>query len=72
MKNQSSKPENNNPIEDLKLDFKKETYFSSLGENNENEKYDDWLDDFDDDFYCYLDIEPIDDSFESFEIDNFE
>ena len=72
MKNQSSKQENNSPIEVLKLDFKKETYFSSLEENNENEKYDDWLDDFDDDFYCYLDDDPIDDNFESFEIDNFD
>lgn len=71
MKNQSSKPETNNSLEDSQPYFKKETYFSSIEENEENEK-DDWLDDNDDDFYCYLDIEPIDDSFESFEIDNFE
>ena len=66
MKNQSIKPENNNSLEHFQLDFKKETYFSS-SDDSEN---DDWLDN--DDFYCYLDIEPIDDSFESFEIDNFE
>lgn len=71
MKNQSSKPETNNSLEDSQPYFKKETYFSSIEENEENEK-DDWLDDNDDDFYCYLDTEPIDDSFESFEIDNFE
>lgn len=72
MKKRSCIQENDNSLEDLQLDFKKETYFSSLEENEENEKDDEWLDDYDDDFYCYLDIEPIDDSFESFEIDNFD
>lgn len=47
MKKRSSKPENNNSLEDLQLDFKKETYFSSL-EDNDN---DDWLDDEQDDFF---------------------
>jgi hypothetical protein len=71
MKNQSSKPKTNNSLENSQPYFKKETYFSLIEENEENEK-DDCLDDNDDDFYCYLDIEPIDDSFESFEIDNFD
>lgn len=68
MKKRSRIPENNNSLRDLQLDFKKETYFSSLEEKESN----DWLDDNDDDFYCYLGDDPIDDSFESFEIDNFD
>lgn len=68
MKNQSSKPENNNSLEDLQLDFKKETYFSSIKDNDN----DDWLDDEQDDFFYYHDMDEVDDNYDGFEFDNFD
>ncbi|HQX04112.1 MAG TPA: hypothetical protein PKZ44_08345 [Flavobacterium sp.] len=68
MKKTSSKPEMNNSLEDLQLDFKKETYFSST-EKNDN---DDWLDDEQDNFFYNYDSEEIEDNYEGFEFDNFD
>jgi|GEM_PF-2954333 hypothetical protein len=68
MKKTSSKPEMNNSLEDLQLDFKKETYFSSI-EKNDN---DDWLDDEQDNFFYNYDSEEIEDNYEGFEFDNFD
>lgn len=66
MKKRSSKPENNNYLEDLQLDFKKETYFSSIEED------DDLFDNEQDDFYYYHDTDEIEDNYDGFEFDNFD
>ena len=66
MKNQSFRPENNNSLEELKLNFKKETYFSSIENDN------DLLDDEQDDFYYHQDLDDMEDNYDGFEFDNFD
>lgn len=68
MKKRGSKPEKNNSLENLQLDFKKETYFSSIKDNDN----DDWLDDEQDDFYYHQDLDDIEDNYDGFEFDNFD
>lgn len=66
MKNQSFRPENNNSLEELQLDFKKEPYFSSIENDN------DLLDDEQDDFYYHQDLDEMEDNYNGFEFDNFD
>ncbi|MBY0487933.1 MAG: hypothetical protein K2P85_12215 [Flavobacteriaceae bacterium] len=66
MKNQSFRPENNNSLEELQLDFKKEPYFSSIENDN------DLLDDEQDDFYYHQDLDEMEDNYDGFEFDNFD
>jgi hypothetical protein len=68
MKNQSRTLENNNSVEDLQLDFKKETYFSST----EDDDNDDWLDDEQDVYFYHHDMDEIKDNYDGFEFDNFD
>jgi hypothetical protein len=66
MKNQSFRPENNNSLEELQLNFKKEPYFSSIENDN------DLLDDEQDDFYYLQDLDDMEDNYDGFEFDNFD
>jgi hypothetical protein len=66
MKNQSFRPENNNSLEELQLNFKKEPYFSSIENDN------DLLDDEQDDFYYHQDLDDMEDNYDGFEFDNFD
>lgn len=66
MKNQSFRPENNNSLEELQLDFKKEPYFSSIENDN------DLLDDEQDNFYYHQDLDEMEDNYDGFEFDNFD
>jgi hypothetical protein len=66
MKNQSFRPENNNSLEELQLNFKKEPYFSSIENDN------DLLDDEQDNFYYHQDLDEIEDNYDGFEFDNFD
>lgn len=66
MKKQSFRPENNNSLEELQLNFKKEPYFSSIENDN------DLLDDEQDDFYYHQDLDDMEDNYDGFEFDNFD
>ena len=66
MKNQNFRPENDNSLEELQLDFKKEPYFSSIENDN------DLLDDEQDDFYYHQDLDEMEDNYDGFEFDNFD
>ncbi|MFY8180835.1 MAG: hypothetical protein ACOVLG_03585 [Flavobacterium sp.] len=66
MKNKSFRPENNNSLEELQLNFKKEPYFSSIENDN------DLLDDEQDDFYYHQDLDDMEDNYDGFEFDNFD
>ncbi|WP_298393695.1 hypothetical protein [Flavobacterium sp.] len=66
MINLSFKPENNNSLEELQLNFKKESYFSSI--ENDNDLLDDELDDF----YYQQDLKDREYNYDGFEFDNFD
>ncbi|GAB3720910.1 hypothetical protein [Flavobacterium koreense] len=66
MKNKSFRPENNNSLEELQLNFKKEPYFSSIENDN------DLLDDEQDNFYYHQDLDDMEDNYDGFEFDNFD
>ena len=66
MKNKSFRPENNNSLEELQLNFKKEPYFSSIENDN------DLLDDEQDDFYYHQDLDEMKHNYDGFEFDNFD
>lgn len=66
MKKQSFRPENNNSLEELQLNFKKEPYFSSIENDN------DLLDDEQDDFHYHQDLDEMEDNYDGFEFDNFD
>ncbi len=66
MKKQSFRPENNNSLEELQLNFKKEPYFSSIENDN------DLLDDEQDNFYYHQDLDDMEDNYDGFEFDNFD
>lgn len=66
MKNKSFRPENNNSLEELQLNFKKEPYFSSIENDN------DLLDDEQDNFYYHQDLDEMEDNYDGFEFDNFD
>lgn len=66
MKKQSFRTENNNSLEELQLDFKKEPYFSSIENDN------DLLDDEQDNFYYHQDLDEMEDNYDGFEFDNFD
>lgn len=63
---QSFRPENNNSLEELQLNFKKEPYFSSIENDN------DLLDDEQDNFYYHQDLDEMEDNYDGFEFDNFD
>lgn len=66
MKNQNFRPENDNSLEELQLNFKKEPYFSSIENDN------DLLDDEQDNFYYHQDLDEMEDNYDGFEFDNFD
>ena len=66
MKNQNFRPENDNSLEELQLNFKKEPYFSSIENDN------DLLDDEQDNFYYHQDLDDMEDNYDGFEFDNFD
>lgn len=66
MKNQNFIPENDNSLEELQLNFKKEPYFSSIENDN------DLLDDEQDNFYYHQDLDEMEDNYDGFEFDNFD
>ena len=66
MKNQNFRLENDNSLEELQLNFKKEAYFSSIENDN------DLLDDEQDDFYYHQDLDDMEDNYDGFEFDNFD
>ena len=66
MKNKSFRPENNNSLEELQLNFKKEPYFSSIENDN------DLLDDEQDNFNYHQDLDEMEDNYDGFEFDNFD
>jgi hypothetical protein len=68
MKNRNIKQEKNNSRENLEVDVKKETYFSTTEEDYDSDLFDEEQDDF---YYNY-DIDTIEDDYEGFEFDNFD
>lgn len=66
MKNKRFRPENNNSLEELQLNFKKEPYFSSIENDN------DLLDDEQDNFYYHQDLDDMEGNYDGFEFDNFD